>query len=184
MFYSSESVSTHIFRGKAMIMALLIGAAVITLIVIALGIIAVVRVRRSANGATLLHDATDQPQAAATLFHDEECMGCCDEDCCDEMLLTSTGTSVTNSNQLHHQIYQNGSKGPPDIIPSFGYNGEMDKNYDSYGKKSISFNSYLIILLFNYSIIQLFSYLIMFLFNYSLIYFIIYLFYYLFVLFI
>ena len=153
MFYSSESVSTHIFRGKAMIMALLIGAAVITLIVIALGIIAVVRVRRSANGATLLHDATDQPQAAATLFHDEECMGCCDEDCCDEMLLTSTGTSVTNSKQLHHQIYQNGSKGPPDIIPSFGYNGEMDKNYDSYGKKSISFNSYLIILLFNYSII-------------------------------
>lgn len=131
-----------LLRGKPMVMALLIGAAVVTLIVIALGVIAVLRVRRSGSNGNNLpqQDAPDQQQPASTLFEeDEEC--CCDDDCCDEMLLTSTASNVAQQQQL--QQNSNSNKGPPDIIPSFGYCGGLDnKNFISYGKKNVKLIKY------------------------------------------
>jgi hypothetical protein len=137
---SDGSNANLLFRGKPMVMALLIGAGVVTLIVIALGVIAVVRVRRSASHSNSMPSQVTQQQAptAATLFEEEEeC--CCDDDCCDEMLLTTTGTiSQQQQQQLQQQLHQNSNtnKGPPDIIPSFGYlSGGLDnKNFISYGK--------------------------------------------------
>lgn len=129
-------------RGKPMILALLAGAAVVTLIVMALGIIAVVRVRASTNNSPPVPpDNRQSPNpAAATLFEEEEdqCDQCCDDDCCDEMLLTSTappGQQTGGPQQVGQQLCQNAnSKGPPDIIPSFGYlSGGLDnKNFISY----------------------------------------------------
>lgn len=50
---------------------------------------------------------------------------CCEDDCCDQMLLTQ-GSKDNRNNQYQQQHpssdpYQSSSKGPPDIIPSFGY---------------------------------------------------------------
>ena len=130
-----------------MILALLAGAAVVTLIVMALGIIAVLRVRATSNNGPPVTPDNRQPpnQTAATLFEEEEdhCDQCCDDDCCDEMLLTTTATpghqmQDMDGQQQHIQLQfgqQNAnSKGPPDIIPSFGYvTGGLDnKNFIQY----------------------------------------------------
>ncbi|CAG2160223.1 unnamed protein product [Oppiella nova] len=140
------SNSGLILRGKPMVMALLIGAGVVTLIVIALGVIAVVRVRRSGGagggGPPVMcqHDTRQQQTTtAATLFEEEDdCDGCCGDDCCDEMLLTSTTTAAQQQSQqpIGQQLHSNTNttKGPPDIIPSFGYlSGGLDnKNFITY----------------------------------------------------
>ncbi|RWS13262.1 uncharacterized protein B4U79_07967 [Dinothrombium tinctorium] len=125
-----NTVNVALLRGKPMLIALLIGVAVVTVIVLALGIIAVLRVRRSNNSACDTPPVQPQPQqsGAATMFNEEDEDCCCDEDCCDEMLLTSSAM----------QQQCNNSKGPPDIIPSFGYSssGLENKQFLSYGKQS------------------------------------------------
>ncbi|CAG2105035.1 unnamed protein product, partial [Medioppia subpectinata] len=144
------SAGNYILRGKPMVMALLIGAGVVTLIVIALGVIAVVRVRRTEPNVqtahTSQHDSRQQhtTHTSATLFEeDEDCEACCGDDCCDEMLLTSTtATTQPSQQQIQQQLHQNSnpSKGPPDIIPSFGFIsgglGLDNKNYITYGYQS------------------------------------------------
>ncbi|XP_054169147.1 hemicentin-1-like [Oppia nitens] len=129
------------FKTKPMLMALLIGAAVVTVIVISLGIIAVVRVRRSSSANVITNEST-QPNSRLqdrttvnTIFEeDDDCQPCYGDDCCDQMLLTST----TTSNQQHLQQSEpqmfsncNTTKGPPDIIPSFGYITTGYQNEDS-----------------------------------------------------
>lgn len=142
---NTDSNTSLLLRGKPMVIALLIGAGVVTLIVMALGIIAVVRVRTSSGVCrqTIQQDSRQHPSGtpAVNFECEEECDQCCDDDCCDEMLLTTTTTTVPQQTQQTQQMTQQFdensvlNKGPPDIIPSFGYlsAGLENKNFISYG---------------------------------------------------
>lgn len=128
-----------VLRGKPAMIALLIGAGVVTLIVIALIVIAVARVRRRSSEMSVTHNGSNLPShtnarpppssdeqspgtGGATLFGDEDeepC--CCEDDCCDEMLLTTNHTEHSLRQYVGGDYQQNGNGKGPDIIPAFGY---------------------------------------------------------------
>uniref|UniRef100_T1JTX8 Uncharacterized protein n=1 Tax=Tetranychus urticae TaxID=32264 RepID=T1JTX8_TETUR len=128
----------NIFTGKPMLMALLLGIIVVTLILVSLGIIAIIRVRRTHRHVIgLTRSDLDNSQvgpAGGTMFDEGEEVCCCDDECCDEMLLTTT--TVQQQEQRANQFNSvEASKGPPDIIPSIGYctpnnNFDCDKSKD------------------------------------------------------
>ena len=66
--------------------------------------------------------SSNGPQS--TFYKDElnDTNYCCEDDCCDQMLLTGTGSNDLRSYQPSSDYHQPSSstKGPPDIIPSFG----------------------------------------------------------------
>ncbi len=107
-------------RGKHLIIALLIAAAVVTLIVAIMGIIAVFRVRYSSSSIQLTidgreDDGRDVPQAE-TMLNNET-----DDECSSDETLLKCGNTCNDSNQLSANE-KNGNccktgKGPPDIIP-------------------------------------------------------------------
>lgn len=149
-----NDTKAFLLRGKSMVIIMLISASIVITLVTGLAIVTVCRVRRSRGSAgsstSTLHGSSNHPDAfepqaqqqqqqqkrdptqsnahgSSTMFNeDDEC--CCDEDdCCDEMLLTSANVQ---------QSCINSSKGPPDIIPSFGYSaatGLDNKQFLSFG---------------------------------------------------
>lgn len=66
--------------------------------------------------------SSNGPQS--TFYKDElnDTNYCCEDDCCDQMLLTGGGSNDLRSYQPSSDYHQpsSSSKGPPDIIPSFG----------------------------------------------------------------
>ncbi|XP_053205304.1 uncharacterized protein LOC128389701 isoform X2 [Panonychus citri] len=123
----------NIFTGKPMLIALLLGIIVVTLILISLGIIAIIRVRRTHRHVIgLTRPDTDNTQLppGGTMFDEAEEVCCCDDECCDEMLLTTTTVQQQEqrANQFNTLDSNGTAKGPPDIIPSIGYCSSKSKN--------------------------------------------------------
>ncbi|RWS17015.1 protein turtle B-like protein [Dinothrombium tinctorium] len=118
-----------LLKDKAILIAVLTAIVIVSLIVIVLGLINAFRVNRLRSRCNQQSPMQSQPQqppdSAATLFNEDEEDCCCDDECCDEMLLTST---VSEQQQCN-------AKGPPDIIPSFGYqsSGLENKQFVNYG---------------------------------------------------
>lgn len=131
-----------------MLLMLVAAALLLVLIVIVVGIIAFVKMNRTTHGSSSTfsesnsshfnsgshlpsqendhlpsgdhqHFSSNGPRD--TFYKDElndNC--CCEDDCCDQMLLTQGSKDIRNQYQPSSD-FQSSSKGPPDIIPSFGY---------------------------------------------------------------
>jgi len=127
--YSSSFISdiqTYLISHKSILVTLLIAVAVI-LLLIAFGLIKLLRNNKSSSSSCLNQNASyRQSQTQATVSNDED-VGC------DELTITSTHAL---KEQLQHLSVGQLNKGPPDIIPSVGYStaSGLDKQYISYSK--------------------------------------------------
>lgn len=138
--------SSNVLKGKPMLLMLVAAAFLLVLIVIVVGIIAFVKMNRTTHGSSSIfsshlnsgshlqssqendhlpsgdhHHYGPSNGPRDTFYKDElndNC--CCEDDCCDQMLLTQGSKDLRNPYQPSSD-YQSSSKGPPDIIPSFGY---------------------------------------------------------------
>lgn len=132
--------AASIIRGKSVFFTLLIGIGIALLAIIFLAFATVLRVKRRAQrkndqSESQVDSNCAKTEANETVFaFGEEAECYYDDDCYNEAMIRPTTCqqqeNATNSNNLH-------TKGPPDIIPSFGIFSEFDlsqKLYYPFGK--------------------------------------------------